>query len=107
MNDTEAENKLNPERVFDKDGNITLMARALGYVMARRNGCKPFVEKESEWAERASRNINPTKVAVAAKFIYADRYYNQQGGTMDFWDGLSQNRKKNCEACVAEIDAAR
>ena len=58
-------------------------------------------------AERAKRNINPTKGAVAAMFIYHDEYAARGVGSMDFWDGLTLHEKAVCEDCVGKIEAAR
>ncbi len=54
-----------------------------------------------------TQNLNPTKAAVAAMFIYHNEYAAQHGGSMDFWDRLDAHEKSVCERCVEKIEAAR
>ena len=50
-----------------------------------------------------TRNLNPTPAAVVARIIWGDEYAAQRGGTMDFWDTLSTDRKRRCEMVVEEL----
>ena len=53
------------------------------------------------------RNLNPHKSAVAAMCIWGKRYSEQGGGSMDFWDALSESEKDIARALVERIEAAR
>jgi hypothetical protein len=53
-----------------------------------------------------TRNLNPHKPAVAAMFIYGAEYSRQGGGSMDFWDQLSDHRKNVCRRLVKKIEDA-
>lgn len=50
-----------------------------------------------------TRNLNPTPAARVAMIIWGDEYAAAGGGSMDFWDGLSAERKKRCELVVEEL----
>ena len=52
------------------------------------------------------RNMNPTPAAVVARYIYGKAYSEQNGGSMDFWDKLPQEKKNYCERFAATILAA-
>lgn len=39
------------------------------------------------------RNLNPTQEAKIAMIVWSDEYAAQKGGSMDFWDRLSDDRK--------------
>jgi len=54
-------------------------------------------------AERTRRNLNPTPEARVAMIIWGDEYSRQRGGSMDFWDGLSADRKERCRHVVEEL----
>lgn len=56
---------------------------------------------------RHIRNQNPHKAAVAAMFLYGSEYSRQGGGSMDFWDSLSDSRKNLCREMVSKIENAR
>lgn len=56
--------------------------------------------------KRARRNLNPTKEAIAAMWLWGKKYSQQSGGSMDFWDGLSDGDKRTCRQMVDEILAA-
>ena len=43
------------------------------------------------------RNIRPTPEAQWAMRLWSDEYAAQTGGSMDFWDGLTEYRKKLCQ----------
>lgn len=42
------------------------------------------------------RNLHPSADAQVAMIIWGREYSQQSGGSMDFWDGLSDDRKKRC-----------
>ena len=46
------------------------------------------------------RNINPTPEARLAMIMWGEEYSRQHGGSMDFWDKLSAERKRRCEIAV-------
>jgi hypothetical protein len=39
-----------------------------------------------------------------AIYIYGARYAKQLGGSMDFWDSLSEYEKKMCRLLVEDIE---
>ena len=49
------------------------------------------------------RNLNPHKPARAAMYVYSTRYSQQTGGSMDFWDKLTESEKRLCRELVNEI----
>lgn len=49
------------------------------------------------------RNLTPHKAARAAMFVFSQRYAQQCGGSMDFWDSLEANEKKLCKDLVQQI----
>jgi hypothetical protein len=51
-------------------------------------------------AKSEKRNLNPTAPAVLAMWRWGEEYAAQRGGVMDFWDTLSESRKRLC------VDAA-
>jgi len=53
-----------------------------------------------------TRNLNPHKAAVAAMWLNGERYAAQSGGSMDFWDGLSESEKNTARRMVDEIYSA-
>lgn len=57
--------------------------------------------------ERARRNLNPTKEAVAAKWLWGREYSEQDGGSMDFWNRLELSRKRVCREMVGKILEAK
>jgi hypothetical protein len=52
---------------------------------------------------RAVCNLNPHKSARMAMYLYAHRYASQGGGSMDFWDKLTEGEKRTCRECVREL----
>lgn len=50
-----------------------------------------------------TRNLNPHKAAVVAMHRWGDRYARQGGGSMDFWDGLSESDKQLCRETVTAV----
>lgn len=56
---------------------------------------------------RTQRNLNPHAEARLAMWLWSYEYANEQhGGSMDFWDSLSEHRKHLCVRAVDEILAA-
>lgn len=56
--------------------------------------------------ERDRRNLNPTPAAVVAMNIYGKAYSEQRGGSMEFWDKLSQEDRNYCEHFATHVIAA-
>ena len=56
--------------------------------------------------QRARRNLNPHKPAVAAMYLWGSRYAAQGGGSMDFWDTLRDSQRDLCRRLVARIEEA-
>ena len=56
---------------------------------------------------RAKRNLNPHRSAVAAMWLWGKEYSKQGGGSMDFWDSLSDFRKYVARNLVRDIPKAR
>ena len=54
-----------------------------------------------------TRNLNPHKEARAAMWLFSSRYAAQKGGSMDFWDSLSESDKRLCRELVDEILEAK
>lgn len=52
------------------------------------------------------RNLNPSKEAVIAMWLWGSEYSAQHGGSMDFWDKLSKRRKQHCKWMVDAIEKA-
>jgi len=51
------------------------------------------------------RNLHPTPEAIVAYIIWGEEYSKQKGGSMDFWDSLSQDRKNRCILVVKKINS--
>ncbi len=56
---------------------------------------------------RDKRNLNPHKAARVAMCLYASRYAAQGGGSMDFWDRLTEAEKRTCRGIVEQIMESR
>lgn len=54
-----------------------------------------------------TRNLNPTPEAKVAMIIWGKEYSGQNGGSMDFWDGLSEDRRKRCRAVVKALAVSK
>ncbi len=52
---------------------------------------------------RMKRNLNPHVEARLAMFVWGSEYSKQHGGSMDFWDKLSESRKELCREQVKII----
>lgn len=50
-----------------------------------------------------TRNLNPTPEARFAMFHWHNEYAAQRGGSMDFYDRLSDSQKEYCARAVKEI----
>ena len=55
---------------------------------------------------RHKRNLNPTAPAYVAMALFGKRYGAQRGGSMDFWDTLSQYEKRTCMQLAIQIREA-
>lgn len=53
--------------------------------------------------ERTRRNLNPHQEARLAMVIWGKEYSQQRGGSMEFWDALSDSRKRLCREVLDEI----
>jgi len=49
------------------------------------------------------RNLDPHRPAKCAMWLYGDRYSKQGGGSMDFWDRLSESEKYTCRRMARDI----
>ena len=50
-----------------------------------------------------TRNLNPTPEAIFAMYNWSYTYSQQRGGSMDFYDTLSDRNKKFCQEAVKKI----
>lgn len=57
--------------------------------------------------EGQKRNLNPHKSARAAMWLYGEEYAAQGGGSMDFWDYLSESKKNLCRKLVIDIERSK
>ncbi len=57
-------------------------------------------------AARNLRNLNPHKAARVAMCLWGNRYAAQGGGSMDFWDKLTESEKKLCREILEQIEKA-
>lgn len=53
--------------------------------------------------ESQQRNLNPIPEARVAMIIWGKEYSQQGGGSMDFWDRLSEEKKLRCSVVVEEL----
>lgn len=56
--------------------------------------------------EDQERNLRPHKPARAAMWLWGEEYSKQVGGSMDFWDSLSDSRKDIARSVVSDIEKA-
>lgn len=55
-----------------------------------------------------ARNLDPHAAARVAMTLYNERYaYKQRGGSMDFWDSLTEGEKRTCAEIADQIRKAR
>ena len=52
------------------------------------------------------RNLNPHKAARVAMTLWNQEYARQRGGSMDFWDELTESQKELCREIVEQIEKA-
>lgn len=57
--------------------------------------------------ERHSRNRDPHAAAMAATWIFGERYAGRLGGSMDFWDTLDGVERSVARECAKKIREAR
>jgi transcriptional regulator of met regulon len=53
--------------------------------------------------DRARRNLNPHRSARMAMILYDHEYAAQSGGSMDFWDSLSKDKKRYVRDMVKRL----
>lgn len=54
--------------------------------------------------ERAQRNLNPHAEAQLAMALWSHEYaFEQNGGSMDFWDSRTARQKRICVDIVSDI----
>lgn len=56
--------------------------------------------------DRDRRNLNPHKAARVAMAIYGQQYAKQGGGSMDFWDSLTEGEKRTCREILKQIESS-
>jgi len=56
---------------------------------------------------KEERNLDPHRPARCAMWLYNDQYTKQKGGSMDFWDKLSDSDKKICRRMAEQISCTR
>lgn len=56
---------------------------------------------------REERNLDPHRPARCAMWLYSERYKTQKGGSMDFWDKLSEQEKNTCRRMAEQISCTR
>jgi hypothetical protein len=57
--------------------------------------------------DRDTRNLHPHAEARLAMALWSDEYAAQNGGSMDFWDGLSLSRKRLCRSILDAVTLAK
>ena len=62
-----------------------------------------IVSQESERRITARQNANPTPEATFAMFMWPRDYAAQNGGSMEYFDSLSQSQKDYCRRAVDGI----
>lgn len=70
---------------------------------------EPWMNQDTRSARerrRDRRNINPTAPAYVAMAIWGQRYSAQRGGSMDFWDSLTDGEKRTCTEIAEKVRAA-
>lgn len=51
-----------------------------------------------------TRNLTPTRAARVAMIIWGEDYSKQSGGSMDFWDRLTEAQQRRCQMVVDVVD---
>jgi len=54
-----------------------------------------------------TRNLKPTLPAKVAMIVWGNEYAAQNGGSMDFWDQLSDDKKKICLMVLDELNVTK
>jgi len=54
-------------------------------------------------ADIMKRNLNPTPAAKVAMIIWGKKYSEQRGGSMEFFNALSEDMRNRCELVVTEL----
>ena len=54
--------------------------------------------------ERTQRNLNPHREARLAMIVWGLDYSNQRGGSMDFYDALSDSKKRYLREWCDELE---
>lgn len=55
---------------------------------------------------RDRRNLNPTAPARVAMAMWGKRYSEQRGGSMDFWDTLTEGEQRTCREVAEKVREA-
>jgi hypothetical protein len=50
-----------------------------------------------------TRNLNPIAPAIVAMTIWGHKYAAQRGGSMDFWDSLSDEDRRLCREVAERV----
>jgi hypothetical protein len=53
--------------------------------------------------DKATRNLNPHKAARIAMLLWNERYAAQRGGSMEFWDSLTEAERQTCRKCLEQV----
>jgi hypothetical protein len=65
----------------------------------------PTEDSDMKAADR--RNLNPTAPAYVAMALWGRRYSQQNGGSMDFWDKLTEYEQRTCRELAKQIREAK
>lgn len=65
------------------------------------------MQKPESKTTNQTRNLHPHAEAIVAMLLWGEEYSEQGGGSMDFYDGLSEARKRQCASVVNRIIRAR
>ncbi len=53
-------------------------------------------QRKAKAQRKMDRNLNPHAEARVAMLVWGAEYSGQRGGSMDFWYGLPDSRKRQC-----------
>lgn len=53
------------------------------------------------------RNLDPHRPARCAMWLFCEQYSSQKGGSMEFWDKLSESDKNMCRRMSEQISTTR
>lgn len=79
-------------------------ARIQAVYAAKRKAVERANQKPEEPVSK--RNLNPHKPARVAMLLWNKEYAAQPGGSMDFWDSLTEFDKRICREAVRDIENA-